>query len=185
MQLTIKSHSYNIPIKPYLKELYQSQFDLLPIANGKYDEVKRHYEIWIRYGQHTFPEDLKTGKYKGCNQSVTVDQMSKSIRVQLKNKKDALTYYEDAVRFQVCLRQQKLKKAIKYHKLCETYERYLMDLICEGKARQLEITNLETKTNTIITGESEQARKGCDQMMQFFNKRQRTLDSLLRANWFK
>ena len=181
MELTIKSHSYRIPIKPYLKELHHNQLDLLPIARAKFGKVKDMYEYWIRVGQHEFKKDVEEGKLLQC----TINQMRDNILIQLRHKKKALTYYEDSVRFLVCLRQQKLKKALHYHKICETYERELMDLICEGQCRQLELTNLEEEETKVITGESEQARKGCEQMMDFYNKRQRTLDSLIRCTWLK
>jgi hypothetical protein len=115
-----------------------------------------------------------------------LDQLRKKKKWKCLNAKKQVDYTENVIRFWVSLRQGKYKSAVKYNKLCEEYELYIIDCAVDGR---LDINlDYDFGLKKQMEGETEICRVGCEHFCEARKKRKLTLDiypqTLSNANWF-
>jgi hypothetical protein len=191
-------------IKSFYKENQQFHLEELKGLKEIYETSKKDYLDFLRLSpkeimEYLTEEDEALIEYqmKEGNSCTTVwrtateeekekevidrlDILTKLRKKDCVNAKKQVDYKENLVRFWVSLRQGKYKSAVKYNKLCEEYELWIIDCAVDGKL-------FINRRDEEVKGETEICRVGCEYFCGQRGVRKQMLDmypyTLSKTNW--
>ena len=171
-------------LKDYFKNIHHDELSVLVMVKEHLVSKLELQKHWFKEGMDSFEKEYS---YLGEEKMTEGKEIVQSgIQEEVDEAKLVLNYHENIIRFYVSLRQQNLKNTLKYHKLCEGYERDQIDLFLDGAYNEFTIHNTDNGETETIVGETEQARVGCKELSDRQKQRKKVIETTIRfGKYFK